>query len=292
MGTDLRGPLFLSAAAGIWGGMYVVSKYALDTIPPFTLLFIRYFLAAVTLVWWSRLSGVNIIPRQDKGTLFQIGLFGYFLSLAAQFIGTKLSSAHMGAVITSLSPVFQSGFAILILGEKITARQMVAICLAFAGVLIVTGLPGFSNGDAFDSGTLFFLVAACLWGYYSVLTKKVADGVSPLQITTWGIILATLFSLPFAWWELTAWNVGDLVGLPILLSILYLAFFSTTIAYYCWNKGLLLMSPHKSGLFFFLQPVVGSILGYLILDEYLSISFFWGSLLILLGVYFVMKASN
>jgi len=284
------GPLYLSAAAAIWGGMYVASKYALEVVPPFTLLFLRYFFSALTLILLCRHSKVEIIPREDRGILFQIGFFGYFLSVAAQFIGTKLSTAHMGAVITTLSPVFQSGFAILLLGERIIVRQVIAIGLSLAGVLVITGLPGEEVGEAFFYGNLFFLLAACFWGYYSVLSKKIANRHPALRITTWGIILATGFALIPAISEVSTWDTAVLKSLPVVLSVGYLAVISTTIAYYCWNKGLSLMNSHQAGLFFFLQSIVGSLLGWLILDENLSFSFFLGSFLIIAGVYFILKS--
>ncbi|ATW26348.1 DMT family transporter [Candidatus Formimonas warabiya] len=288
MAVNYKGALYLSAAASIWGGMYVTSKYALDLIPPFTLLFIRYFLASLVLVLWCRRSQVEIIPREDKWTLFQMGLFGNFLSIAAQFIGTKFSSAHMGAVITTLAPVFQSGFAILLLRERITRKQLLAMGLSLMGVLVTTGVSRISGGEAVNPGNLFFLGAACLWGYYSVLMKKVGDRYSTLGITAWGIILATVCTFPPALMERSLWDWADLRKPWVLFSISYLAFISTALAYYCWNKGLTLTNPHQGGMFFFLQAIVGSILGYLILGERMSLSFFLGSLLILLGVYLVM----
>lgn len=290
MAINVMGPLYLSAAAAIWGGMYVASKYALDVVPPFTLLFLRYFFAAITLILLCRHSKIEIMPQEDRGILFQIGFFGYFLSVAAQFIGTKLSSAHMGAVITTLSPIFQSGFAIWLLGEKITVKQVAAIGLSLAGVLVITGLPGKEAGEAFFYGNLFFLLAACLWGYYSVLSKKIATRHPALRITTWGIILATGFALLPALSEINTWDATVLKSLPVILSVGYLAVISTTVAYYCWNKGLSLMNSHQAGLFFFLQSIVGSILGWLVLNENLSFSFFAGSFFIIAGVYFILKS--
>ncbi len=49
MKQTLLGALFLSLASSIWGGMYVVSKYVLDYIPPFTLVWQRYIIAFVFL---------------------------------------------------------------------------------------------------------------------------------------------------------------------------------------------------------------------------------------------------
>ena len=62
---------------------------------------------------------------------------------------------------------------------------------------------------------------------------------------------------------------------------------STSIAFLLWNKGLLLMEAGASGLFFFFQPIVGTFLGWLILDEQITLSFWIGSLLIFIGVFLV-----
>lgn len=285
MQKNYAGAIYLSIAASIWGGMFVTSKYALDTIPPFTLLFIRYALASVVLVLWCKQSGISVVPKQDKWTLFQIGFMGYFLSVATQFIGTKLSSAHMGAVITTLAPVFQSVFALLLLQEAVSRRQMSAIVLAVLGIFIVTDGIELFQLDRLNQGNLFFLIAAALWGYYSVLSRKISAQHPALRITTWGILLATGFAFPAAATEWGSWQVAVLGHGSILFSVFYLAVVSTTVAYYCWNRGLALLNPHQAGLFMFLQSVVGSILGYLLLDEELTTTFLVGTGLILLAVY-------
>ncbi len=291
MFDKLKGPLYLSLAAGIWGGMYVASKYALNTIPPFTLLFIRYLLASFILLVLCKWRGIPILTREDKGLLFQIGFFGYFLSIATQFLGTKLSSAHMGAVITSLSPVFQSIFAILILKEKITPKQATAIGISLFGMLLVTDGAGTWTG-ILNRGNAFFLLAACFWGYYSVLVKKAAERHSELQITTLGILWATLFAFPVVFTESHSWDFRiAFQSVTIMGSVLYISIFATTIAFLCWNKGLAMTSPHKGGLFFFFQPVVGSLLGWFILGETLTVAFILGGILVLGGVYFAMRSA-
>lgn len=283
------GALCLSAAAGIWGGLYVVSKYILTVIPPFTLLAIRYIIAFIVLAAICRYNHVSIMPQKNKFILFQIGFFGYFLSIAGQFIGTKLSSAHMGAVITTLSPVFQSAFAIWLLQEPITARQLISIALSFAGVIIINGPDGFS-GSQLQLGAFFLLSAALFWGYYSVLSRKISTHYSALQITVIGVFIAAVTSLPAAWYELQHTEFTLQLSGPVVFSLLYIGIISTAAAFLLWNKGLALVPAHQAGLFFFLQPLVGSFLGWAVLDEHLTSSFYWGSLLILTAVYIVMRS--
>ena len=285
MRESYRGAFYLSAAASIWGGMYVASKYAMASIPPFTLLFVRYVLAAIFLVAWCRYAKVDIVPRKNKFTMFQIGFLGYFLSVGCQFIGTSLSSAHMGSAITTLSPIFQSIFAVIILKEAATVRQTAAIVLSFIGVVIITDTVDIIRTSSLNIGNLFLLAAAALWGYYSVLSKKVSSEHPILQITTWGIIVAAVFAFPAALLELGSWDPSVFGNGAVLFSIFYIVLISTVTAFYCWNKGLALLNSHQAGLFMFLQAVVGSVLGYLLLGEHLSLSFITGTVFILSAVY-------
>lgn len=282
------GAIYLSLAASIWGGMYVASKYVLDIVPPFTLVFFRYLLAGMVLVLICRAKKISLIEIKDKGLILQIGFIGYFLSIGAQFIGTKLSSAHMGAVITTLSPIFQSGFAILLLKEKLAFKQFLSILISFVGVLVIIGLSGGVGEDSSFAGNLFLLAAALFWGYYSVLAKKASGNYSALQITTWAILIATVITLPVAISESSFWNFADLFNWKVILGIFYVAILATAVAFFCWNKGLSMVPSHQAGLFFFFQPIVGSILGCLILGERLTWSFYIGSILILSGVYYNM----
>lgn len=290
---SFRGAFYLSLAACIWGGMYVVSKFALDFVPPLTLLFLRFLVASLVLGWLLWRQPGPLLPRRDRSLLFQIGAIGYFLSISAQFVGTKLSTAHMGAVITTLSPLFLSLFAILLLKEVMSFKQKAAMGLACMGVLVVMGLP--DEGSAGNSqwlGNLALLLAAVCWGYYSVLARKVSGRYSSLQITTWAIWVATLLTLPCIFLEQSQWSIEILLTWPVLLSVLYLGIISTAVAAFCWNKGLSLMSAHQVGLFLFLQPVVGSFLSWLLLGEALTLSFFAGSGLILVGVYLVLAGES
>lgn len=59
MKNTLLGSLYLSLAASIWGGMYVVVKYVVDVVPPLELVWIRYVIAVIALLL------IGIITRQS-----------------------------------------------------------------------------------------------------------------------------------------------------------------------------------------------------------------------------------
>jgi len=71
----------------------------------------------------------------------------------------------------------------------------------------------------------------------------------------------------------------------IIICLLYVGALSTAMAFVMWNKGLTMVSPSVSGLIYLLQPIVGTLLGWLILGEGLTWGFAAGTILILMSVW-------
>jgi uncharacterized membrane protein len=137
MNGRLVGILCGLGAASIWGGMYVVSKIVLDIIPPFSLVSLRLILGALTLAIVLLARGFPKISRQQLFEVLGVGLVGYGISLSLQFLGTKLSTAANGSLVTSATPAFVLVFASMLLKEKITVRRLIALVLATLGVVAV-----------------------------------------------------------------------------------------------------------------------------------------------------------
>ncbi|PEA61590.1 EamA family transporter [Bacillus thuringiensis] len=286
MKQTILGAICLSLAASIWGGMYVVSKYVLDFIPPLTLVWLRFIIAFVVLYGILKLAEkkqkkkVNI--RKKDWLLFAwIGFIGYFISITCQFIGTKLSDAHTGSLVTSATPAFMVIFAALILKEKLTARRLLSTIIATIGVIIVIGWD-IEIGSYFI-GTIILVGAAITWALLSIYVKIASIQFSSLVITTYAIFFSLFFITPFMIWELQAASIGT-VNTYVILGILYLGIVSTAGAFFLWNKGLELLDASIGSLFFFFQPIVGSLLGWLLLNETLNSNFFIGGILIICSV--------
>lgn len=282
-----RGPIYLTLAASIWGGMYVVSKIILAVIPPLELVWFRYVVALATLLLLGICTGQSWkIRRQDIPLLGAIGIIGYFLSIWAQFAGTKLSSAQMGAVITSATPAFMVLFARWLLQEKITGRKALSVLMATIGVLLIVGINDF--GDTSGQGGLILGVAALTWALMSVLVKRVPPDYSQLVVTTYAILAALLAMTPLVSASLLQLDLQTLVAPTIWQGILYLGIVSTAGAFYFWNKGLQMVDAARGGLYFFFQPLVGTLLGWFFLGEQVTLTFWIGTALILSGVLLVI----
>ncbi|MFD2369152.1 DMT family transporter [Brevibacillus sp. GCM10020057] len=280
---QLFGAICLTLAAAIWGGVYVVSKVVLDVIPPFTLLILRFVIAMAVLGAFV-VARREYIAKKDFPLIMLIAFVGVTISIAAQFLGTKLSTAHMGALITSASPAFIAIFAVWVLKETIAWKQLAGILLATVGVLIVIGVPDAADAQSSLTGNLILLVAAVSWGLYTVLSKRATQRYSSLAVTTYVALFGTLFTSPLMIWELSVTPVSWHFGWEIWAGVLYIGIISTAGAFYLWNKGFELMNAGSGAGFFFVQPIVGAFLGWLLLHEHLGVSFFAGAIFIFLGV--------
>ncbi|MED3077623.1 hypothetical protein A6280_09975 [Bacillus wiedmannii] len=289
MKQTILGAICLSLAASIWGGMYVVSKYVLDFIPPLTLVWLRFIIAFVVLYAILKIAEKKkkkkkkITIRKKDWLLFAwIGFIGYFISITCQFIGTKLSDAHTGSLVTSATPAFMVIFAAIILKEKLTARRLLSTIIATIGVIIVIGWD-IEIGSYFI-GTIILVGAAITWALLSIYVKIASARFSSLVITTYAIFFSLFFITPFMIWELQSSSIEH-TNMYVLLGVLYLGIVSTAGAFFLWNKGLELMDASIGSLFFFFQPIVGSLLGWLLLNETLSSNFFIGGILIICSVF-------
>lgn len=282
MKSKLLGSICALIATSAWGSLYVVSKVVLDTVPPFTLLLFRYLVAAAALLILLKTRKPERIERKDYKFLFFIGFVGYFLSVGAQFVGTKMSGASLASLINSMNPVFIIIFAVLFLKEKLTAGKSISLIASLAGTYIIVGRAG--NNGVMLEGIIVSVFAVVAWSAMSVVVKQIADKYDAITITTYAILVALFCTLPVSIWELTTTPNLVLLQPKVIWSVLYMGLISTAVAHVCWNKSLALMEAGICSLFYPVQPMVSVLLGALFLGEKMNASFFVGAVLIIGGV--------
>ncbi|GIN23237.1 MAG TPA: EamA family transporter [Bacillus bacterium] len=291
MKNTLIGSLYLILASSIWGGMYVVVKVVVAVIPPLELVWMRYLIALVALVIIGLVTKQNWrIKRHHFGIIIAIAIIGYVISIVTQETGTMLSTAQMGAIITSTTPAFMVLFASLILKERLSSKKAISVSLATIGVIIIVGIDDINVSSTL--GGVSLIIAALTWALMSVLIKRLPSDYSQIVVTAHAALIAVVVLTPFVIPKLPQIDLNDLINPTIWGGLMYLGVISTSIAFLLWNRGLQMLNASSGGVFFFFQPVVGTLLGWLILGETISITFWIGSVLILFGVLIVIKDSQ
>ncbi len=282
MSDTLRGTIYGIAAAAIWGGLYVVSDVVLRTIPPFTLLTIRLIMGALVLAPLVIRQRPRLTRRQI-GQMIAVGFLGFGISVGAQFVGTDKASAVNGTLVTSSSPAFILLFAALILRERLTTQRIAAVALATFGVLVIIDPAKANFGSATFVGNVVLAVAAFTWGLYSVLVRRVSGQIDTLVITLLALLGGLILTIPASALELPQRPIGQITP-GIILGVLYLGVVSTAGAMWLWNRAFALVDASAASLCFFAQPLVGTLLSVLLLNEQMTSALWIGSVLIAAGL--------
>lgn len=282
--NKLLGSVYLMLAAGIWGGMFVVVKAVVDEIPPIQLVWLRYLVGALMLWLLARWQKIQWHwDRRNLGLIFLIGLIGDTISIVAQETGTWLSSAQLGSVVTTATPAFMILFSWPLLKMRPHWYHWFSLILASAGVIAIVGFQ-FTGGRHLLLGASCLFLAGLTWALMSVLVQLVDPKYDIIQITFLATVVAIICLTPLV---LAKWSILTTIHWTsphVSLSILYLGAISTALAFFLWNKGLRLFKNPSAGVFFLVQPVVGTVLGWLFLQEQITVGFYIGLFLILMSI--------
>ena len=278
-------------AASIWGGMYVVSKVVLEIIPPFTLVSIRLILGALTLAVVLLLRGAPALSLRQFLQVVGVGFVGYGISLSLQFLGTKLSTAANGSLVTSATPAFVLLFAWILLRETITPGRLIALILATLGVIAVIDPRSAQLQPDLFLGNLLLFGAGITWALYSVLVRWTTQDLDVLPFSLIAFFGGLPVTVPLGAWELGTVGMGE-ISLGVVGGILFLGIISTALAMVLWNTAFAFVDASLASLTFFAQPVVGTLLGWLFLGEQITPLFLLGGFLIGLGLIISSRAPS
>lgn len=270
-------PLF--AAFVLWGSQYVISKIALRTVPPVTLLALRYLVSVPALFIMLRLRHtLTPVKKGDWPILFAIGFTGYFASFCLQMLGINRLTGSVSSLLGAMNPIFIPILAAFFLHERITPAKIACVALSMAGVVIIVGVDG--TVDA--SGALLMLASVFLWSTASIIIRRVSGRYDPMQIA----LIAILCALPFT----GGWSLIELQSAPCsftlesVLAVLYMGVLGTAVTHSLWNYSLRVMDASFCSMFYPMQPLVSSILGVLFLHEAVTPGFVIGALMICCGI--------
>jgi drug/metabolite transporter (DMT)-like permease len=243
----MRAHVWLIAVVAVWAGSFSVIKALLDRgMAAEDIALLRYAIAApgfVLVLWLAR--GLPGLTPRDAGRVVAAGLFvvvGYHLSLN---VGTRYTTAGAAALVVALAPALTLVLAVLLGLDRVRARQVVGLAVAFGGVAVVITL-GTGNGLSLESakGPLIVLGAPLSFALYNVLLKPLLGRHDLLALTAATSLVGSLALLPFA----DRSTVDAVTGLSTgdLALLLYLGLLATLIGYVVWNVGLRALGPTRA----------------------------------------------
>ena len=277
-------------ATMIWSGNFIVAKYVIHDIPPFTLSFYRWLTATIILLpfaWKSFLPELKIVKEKVWYFLLAavtgVSMFNTFVYIAGhQSTSTAINMALIG---TCTSPIISVILARIFLKEKIGWYKIIGITLCITGVLFLLSKGDFRNllHFTFSEGDLWVLLAAFCFAVYNTLVRKkpVAISAPGFLLTIFGIGTALL--LPFFLWELS-YSHPVVWSMNLIWVILYLGLGASVICFWIWNIAIHKLGAGRTALFGNLIPIFSSIEAVFWLHERFTINHIISMIIFLTGL--------
>jgi len=266
-----------------WGLSFVVIKTTMAEIPPLTLAFLRFFLAAL-IVWplVSKAQAWRPIAREDRLPLFLLGFFGVTTYFAFENFGLLYTSASHGALIIATIPLCNELYGIIQQRLPIKPMLIAASLTALTGVFLLVSNDG-AGSSASTTGDLLIFGAVASWVAYSAYADRLLPRYPHLLITMLIMVTGAVTLLPGA---LIEWGLSPypFPSLHAWLGVAFLTIFCSVLGYHFWNLAISHLGVAMTNNFLYILPLIGVSSGVLLLDEPLTGQIVWGSILIIGGV--------
>ena len=259
----------------VWGGNFAVMKTAIEYVPPFSLLALRYAVVALVLVPFIA------VPRAHLKQIFIYGFLMGGVHFGFIMTGLRYVDASTVALLTQVGVPFSTILAAVIFKDFPGWRRWLGIGLAFVGAAVIAGEPRF-EGEILWIGMVIF--AALVWAVGNIQVKAMT-GVDGLALNGWMALFAcpmlAIWSLLFEEGQIDAYLAEPMIGGAALF---YQSVMVTLFGYGCWfwlmkKYAISLLMP-----FTLLGPTFGVAAGVLFLSEPVTYNMIIGGLMTLGGV--------
>lgn len=275
--------MVLVGVAAIWGFSFVVIRWALDDIPPLLLAAVRFFLAAVPVVFFVRRPAAPWTVVAGYGLAIGAGQFGLlFLAIRLGF------PPGLASLLIQVQVFFTIALAAAVAKDRPRAHHLVGACFAALGIVALAAerLAGGAAGSL--AGLVLVLGSAASWAVGNI-TAKVAGQRRPLDmfsLVVWSSLVAPLPLAGLSWSTEgpQAWNQLGHAGVRAWACVLFMSYIGTLVGYAGWNR---MLHRHPTAMvapFALLIPVVGLASASLFLGEQFTAIEAAGTVLVLAGL--------
>lgn len=284
--------LALALAVLFWGFSFVATKVALQSFTPFCLIFFRFIAASGFFVLLLSRRGFPRLSRQNLGQLALLAVFQPGLYFTFETIGLQYTSATKTSLIIATIPVVVLLLSLIFLKERLRLMNALGIAISLAGVsLLIFGGGGNKEMAGSLFGDLLILGAVFSASIYMIMTRRLGQSISPVQITAMQIIFGAMIFFPAFIWDLPRMN-WSAISRESLIALVLLTLFATIGAFLCYNFALSRIPAARAAVCINAIPLVTTFGAWLILDERLTAMQCLGGGIVLGAVYLANRSPD
>ena len=279
-GLDRRALAAVSVTLVAWASAFVAIRDAGRYFDPGALALGRLLAGSLVLIAVWLLRGEGWPPRAAWPGIAGAGVLWFGVYMVALNWGERHVDAGTAAMIINIGPVAIAVLGGWLLREGFPRRLLAGLTVAFAGAVVV-GVSESGGGASSLLGVGMCLLAAVSYAIAVVGQKPALRHASALQVTTFGCLVGTVATLPFA-----AQLVSQVASAPVsaTLMVVYLGVVPTALAFTTWAYALNRTTAGKMGVTTYIVPALVVLMSWAFLAETPRPLAYLGGALCLAGV--------
>ncbi len=194
----LPGLALASMGAIAFSGKAIIVKLAYrHGVDAVTLIMFRMLFAMplfLLLAWWAG-RGKPPLARRDQLAILGLGFSGYYLASFLDFAGLAYVTASFERLVLYLNPTMVLLLGWVLFGRRATGRQLIALAVSYAGVLLVFGHELQIAGPDVVLGAALVFGSALSYAIYLVYSGEVVQRLGSLRLTGLATSVACVFCI-------------------------------------------------------------------------------------------------
>ncbi|MDR0683384.1 MAG: DMT family transporter [Dysgonamonadaceae bacterium] len=276
-------------SAIVWGTTFVSTKILLQHgLTPACIFFYRFLLAYLA-IWFFCPKRLWADNKRDEFLLFCLGLTGgslYFITENTALQITLASNVSLILCTLPLITAFLSHFCVK--GERLKKSFVYGSLIAITGVALVV-----FNGNFIlkikPLGDILTLIAALLWGLYTIILKQFDNRYPVLFLTRKVFFYGLVSLLPFFLFSPLTVEKETLLHPVVLGNLLFLGLIASMLCYILWNTAIKHLGAVRTSNYLYFVPVVTLITSSIVINETITLIALLGAAFIIGGVYFAER---
>jgi len=265
-----------------WGINFAVAKSAVSYYPTFFLLFLRLVITVVFLLPFIKKPNIPFIK------LFKVSLTLIVLHFSLLYLALSHGlDVSVAVIMDQMRVPFAALLAYLIFKETVSKNAILGMIVAIIGTAIIVGSPKITNNI---TALCLSLSASTAWAFYNIQVKNMGK-IDTISFIGWISIIGMPFLLAASLiFEHNQWQILINSDLKSVISLLYIALFSTLFAHGMWYYLLKLYKINHIIPYSLLVPFFGTLAGVIMLGEHLTWQVIAGGLFTIGGVAIIVTA--
>ncbi len=257
-------------AGTLWGTGFYFGKIALMEMSVGHMVFYRFFFACIGLLPIMVLHPPALNAR-EWGVLLLASFLGVPLQFLIQFQGLARTTVSHAALMVGTMPVLLAVGATLFAKEKMDAIGWIALGCSTCGavLIVVSGKPSASGAGPSLAGDLLVVLSLVIALVWILLNKRLMESHSAIVITTYGLVAGFLMLCVWVPLEDGLPPIAH-ISLKVWIALVASGVLCTATTTLLWNYGLTQVPASQAGVFLNIEPMMGSLLGVLLLGDVLG----------------------